>query len=239
MQFARLTLVLAFVSAIAAGALALTYSATREKIKAQEQAAKSEALKGIFFLLESTEHVRPLTGHEDVLGVYASKEAMDAGEEPLYYAAEGAGFGYNTSKPIRLLVGFTNPRRPAAAGLEGYLPAGADWGPSGEEKGLYLVGWRVITSEETPGLGEKAKEEKPAYTLYEKVTGTATEAGPDRRTPFQAQFAGRKASADALLLKNNGGPIDIITAATYSTRGIVDATLDAAATARSALQPSP
>lgn len=239
MLLVRLTVVLALVSAIAAGALALTYQATKEKIEKQEEAAKTSALKSIFFNMETTEYSAPLPKHKNIMAVYDSQEAMEAQKEPLYYAAEGEAIGYNASVPIRLLVGFTNPTPPARKLLEGYVPENAGWMPAEGETGLYIVGWKVIASEETPGLGEKAKAEKAPYTWTEKLTGTASDPGPDRRTDFQRQFSGRMATPESLKSKKDGGPIDIITAATYSTRGITGAISDAASAVEAALNEQP
>lgn len=223
----RLTLVLAFVAAVAAGALAMTYDYTKEEINQQEQVAKVEALKKVFFNLETVD-ARPVESAPGVSAIYLAKDDP----QPAFYAAEGQGIGYNASVPIRLLVGFTAPTADAPELLKPYVAA--DNLPATGSKGLYIVGWRVVKSEETPGLGEKAKEEKAPFTFAQLVQGTAEDAGSDWRTAFHRQFAGL--SADAVKLKKNGGTIDVITAATYSTAGIVAAIRDAAANVQKAQQ---
>jgi Na+-translocating ferredoxin:NAD+ oxidoreductase subunit G len=194
----RLVLTLAVVAVIAAGALALTYGATKERIAGQEAAVQERALETIFL----DGFARTETIGETVRAVYAEDES----QTPRWYAATGKGIGYNTGVPITVLVGFANPR-------------------AAEAEEATIVGWRVINSEETPGLGEKAKESEPAYTLLELATGSAKPAGKDRATAFQKQFRGR--TPEELKLARDGGPIDVITAATYTTLGIIEAIRDA------------
>ncbi|MBN2714130.1 MAG: FMN-binding protein [Planctomycetes bacterium] len=226
-QFIRLTLVLAFVAAAAAGALAMTYGATETKIQEQEKAAKVSALKGIFFLMKDVIAKPVAEGNDKVMAIY-----MNEGDQtPAYYVAEGSAVGYNASVPIQILVGFTNDQAEAKKLLEGY--ADTDKLPAAGEKGFYIVGWKVVKSEETPGLGEKAKDSKAAYTWYEKITGSAKDPGPDLRTDFQRQFSGNK--APTINLKVDGGTLDGITASTYSSRGIVAAVRNASKNLQDAL----
>lgn len=196
--FAKLTVVLAVVSCLAAGALAVTFTTTQTKIAEQEKAVRLKALGDIF--LDGFAKTQEL----DAKTIAVYKQAAD--EKPAYYAVTGEGIGYNTGVPITLLVGFTNPA--------------GDAEPT-------IVGWKVVKSEETPGLGEKAKESRAPYTWLDKLTGQAGAPDKDRRTAFQKQFGGL--SPSQLKLKKEGGQIDAITAATYSTVGIMKAIKDAAA----------
>jgi len=70
--------------------------------------------------------------------------------------------------------------------------------------GFYLdgemVGYKVLSHKETPGLGSKIGEDK-----------------------FQSQFKNLKISDNTLNLKKNGGEIDGITSATISSRAVLDA----------------
>lgn len=231
-QFLRLTLVLAFVSFLAAAALALTYRATKDSIAEKERMSKAQALEDIFFQHKPF-FPRPVEGVKGVTAIYAS----ETDKNPLFYAAEGRGVGYNTGVPITLLVGFTHPGGDAPALLKGYADASKSHYPSAGKKGLYIVGWKVVKSEETPGLGEKAKESRARNTWVGRLTGSAGDTGNDLRTAFQKQFSGYQASD--LKVKPDGGQIDIITAATISSRGIVYAIADAEARLQKALAASP
>ena len=165
------------------------------------------------------------------MALFRSKQEMDTGAAPPYYAAEGKGYGYNASVPIQLLVGFCNPEVASASLLDGYVGAAhAQARDKSPDTAYLIVGWKVVKSEETPGLGEKIKDQKPAFTWSEVLTGKAGEPGPDRRTVFHRQFAGRTPAE--LRLRKDGGPIDGLTSATFTTVGIIKAIEDA----RSALQ---
>ncbi len=213
-KFLLLTFVLGLVGAISAGALALTYTVTKPQIQKQEAEVRKNALKKVFFRIDFTKaHMEDLPDGCTAIFLPEISEAV-----PAYYAAPGAGIGYNTAVPIELLVGFTNP-------------ACKDLPEQNGKNGSVCVGWKVIKSEETPGLGENAKNEEPPFTIAEVVTGNAKPAGPDRRTAFQKQFEG-KLPAEMEAKKT----IDTITAATYSTVGIINAVKDAEATLQAALE---
>jgi len=212
-KFLLLTVVLALVGAISAGALARTYTETKPEIQKQEAEVRKNALRKVFFRLDFTKlRMENLPG--DCTAIYVP-EISDS--IPAYYAAPGKGVGYNTAVPIELLVGFTNP-------------VCKDLPEQNNKEGNVCVGWKVIKSEETPGLGENAKNEEPPFTIAELVTGTAKPAGPDRRTAFQKQFEGKLPSE--MEAKKT---IDTITAATYSTVGIITAVQDAEVNLKAAL----
>lgn len=218
MLYVKLALVLAFVSALAAGVLALTYQATADKRKQAEENEKTAALSGVFFDgFERTEEVKAQTAAGEV-ALYKVFVKGDT-TEPSYYATTGEGIGYNKSVPIQLLVGFENPARSAKK-----------TDASKDKDGLICFNWKVIKSVETPGLGENARDSKPRFTVAGKLTGQADDTSSDRRTDFQRQFSGKP--AQTLEVKKN---IDIITGATYSTVGIADAVKDADKRLRAAL----
>ena len=203
----RLTLVLGAVAAAAAGILAVTFQATSEKIEIQQKLVKQKALNDVFFKIDMAKaSINELS--DKVSLIYENGDQS----RPPYYAALGAGLGYNKGVPIELLVGFEKKEK------------------GGAEK-FVVVGWKVIKSEETPGLGENAKNTEPPFTWAEKLSGSAKEAGPDRRTKFQKQFEGL--SPEEMKARET---IDVITAATYSTIGIIDAIKDAEVNLKSALE---
>ena len=203
-KFIALTIILAFVAAVASGALALTYSKTKPAIAAAEKQEEAAALKTVFFNgFKNIEQV------EKDGGKYYKVFIKGDTDEPSYYAVTGAGIGYNKSSPIELLVGFVNPQK---AGVK--LPDGSVVA----EKGFVCAGWKVIKSQETPGLGENAKNTKPAFTWLGKIMGKPDDTSLDRRTSFQQQFS-NKLPQDMVAKKT----IEVITGATYSTEGIISA----------------
>ncbi len=219
--FVRLTLILAFVAGLASAALALTYGVTKPEIKKAEAKEEQEALKSVFF--SGFEKIDPKEAQAGGTTIkYYEVFTKDSGDKPAYYAITGAGIGYNKSSPIELLVGFANPQ------LKGVkMPDGQTF----SKDGYVCAGWKVIKSAETPGLGENAKNTQPSFTWLGKVTGQKDDNSPDRRTAFQKQFEGK--TPEEMKAKES---IDIITGATYSTVGIIDAVKDAEKKLKSALQ---
>jgi len=222
----RLTATLAAVAAVAACALALTYDKTKDQIKAQKQAIEAQALTGVF--RQGFARAEPATvtlaDGSSISYTRVFRRAEDT--MPAYYAIIGKGMGYNASVPLELLVGFTNPEA-------------ADVPEQAGKQGLVVIGWKVIRSEETPGLGEKIKEAKPAATWSEGGLFASVEPEFDDRTDFQKQFSGR--SIEELRLKKDGDPagLDAITAATITSRGVVAAIQDASDKIRAGLGVGP
>lgn len=230
MHAAKLVVVLTVVASIATAALALTFKGTEQAIAAQGELKAINKLDGIFFkgldkprtLKASTEIPLPASAKGKARTVKLFRVFLENdGEVPSYYAIRGAGFGYNKSVPITLLVGFNNAAKDGVALMDGTpIPAGR----------TVCVGWQVIKSEETPGLGEKIRDQKPEYTLTEKLTGATPPPSPDHRTPFQRQFAGKVPSE--MVAKDT---IDVITSATFTSIGVIEAIQDAEATLKAAL----
>ena len=207
-KFVKLTVILGLVAAIASGALALTYATTKPAIAVAEKKEEEAALKTVFF--DGFAKVEPV---EKDGGKYYKVYLQGDDSEPSYYAVTGSGIGYNKSSPIELLVGFTNPQK---SGVK--LPDGTEVA----QKGFICVGWKVIKSQETPGLGENAKNTKPTFTWLGKIMGKPDDTSLDRRTAFQKQFADMLPQ-DMVAKKS----IEVITGATYTTRGIISAVQDA------------
>ncbi|MHC4871616.1 MAG: FMN-binding protein [Planctomycetota bacterium] len=208
-SFIKYPLVLGIVTALSGSALYATFKGTEKNIAEQEAAAKVKALGNIF-----TDGYGAVEEIEKG-GISFSKvwKSEDKNGSPDYYVTTGQGIGYNTAVPITLLVGFEAQKK--------------------EGKGRVMLGWSVVKSEETPGLGEKAKDRAAPYTIVGKLTGKAGAPPKDKRTAFQKQFydpANNKVyTAKELILKKEGGEIDIITGATISTRAIIKAIEDASA----------
>lgn len=206
-------MVLFLVAAVATGVLAFTYKITAPEIAAGEQQEKANALATIFF--NGYKKVESKTIELDGVTIeYYEVFLQDNEKTPAYYALSGRGLGYNKSAPIELLVGFSR-----ASSAEG-------------KNNLICYGWKVIKSQETPGLGENAKQQKAAFTWWELLSGQRPAPTADMRTDFQKQFAGK--TPTEMVVKKN---IDIITGATYSTDGIVEAIKNAGATLQKILEP--
>ncbi len=227
--YGKLIVSLAVVAGVAAGLLAFTYTTTAPVIAQREIEDQAKALENVFFL-QKKDGALNLQGKEIAQGVTALYAPENA-DQPAYFAVTGQAIGYNSSVPVSLMVGFTGPAADAASLLDGYVAP--DKMPPQGKNGEYIVGFSVINSEETPGLGEKIKDARPPYTWVQAVTGNKPPANPDVATDFQRQFRGR--AADALVLKKNGGDLDAITASTITSNGVIAALRDASGKLHKAL----
>ena len=223
--YSKLVIALGLVSGIAAGLLSLTYSATRPVIEARSVQERENALSSVFFRHLQNEGgqpsfiLRPVPLADGVTALYHP----DYPDQPAYYAAIGSAYGYNSSTPVVLTVGFTGPAGDAAGLLAGYVET--DRLPAAGEKGRFIVGFSVVSSAETPGLGENIRNVRPPFTWAQFFTGNRPPPNPDRATSFQTQFRGRK--AEDLLLRKKGGDLDAITASTITSGAVVAALQDA------------
>lgn len=227
--YLRLILSLALVAGIAAALLAVTYKTTAPVIAQRDIEDQAKALENVFFLQKDGGQfaLSPKTIAEGVTALYAADNA----DAPVYYAATGQAIGYNSGVPVNLMVGFTGPASDAKTLLDGYVPASQL--PQDGATDPHIVGFSVVNSEETPGLGEKIKDQRPPYTWIQAFTGTKPAPDPDVSTDFQRQFRGRL--AETLVLKKNGGDLDAITASTMTSNGIVSALKDASRKLQDAL----
>ncbi|MCL2000044.1 MAG: FMN-binding protein [Planctomycetes bacterium] len=231
--YARLILSLTATSAVAGGLLAYTYASTAPVIAQREIEDQKKALESVFFLQKEgaagketlTLSPKPLTNGVTALYLPGKDDA------PAYFAVAGQAIGYNASVPITLMVGFTGSVADAASLLHGYVRP--DQLPPAGRKGEYIVGFSVINSEETPGLGEKIKDSRPPYTWLQAVTGAKPPPNPDQATDFQRQFRGR--TAETLALKKSGGDLDAITASTITSNAVVSALKNAGEKLQAAL----
>ena len=215
--YAKLIVSLAFFSGVAAGLLSYTFGVTAPIIAERELEDGRKALREVFFL-HKKDGALTLAASEMAPGVTALYRPDGSGE-PLYYAVAGEGAGYNSSVPVTLMVGFTGPGDSADKLLQGYAAPGQS--PPASDGERFVVGFSVIKSEETPGLGEKVKDVRPPFTWAQFFSGNRPPDNPDKATGFQRQFRGK--SASALKLKKDGGALDAITASTITSRGVLAA----------------
>lgn len=218
--YIKYPLVLGLVAAVSGIILYGTYIQTHKAIKAQELGALNVAVSKVFYFADKDKVTsRPvMTESKQLRYLEIFTDTSKENDLPDYFAVIGKGSGYNAAKPITLLAGFTNP----AKATERY----------GQTPKSILVGWCVIDSEETPGLGEKIKDVAPRNTIAGYLSGDSGNTGSDMRTSFQQQFSDiatkRLYTADQLATKSENGPIDTITGATFTTKGVIRAIKEAA-----------
>lgn len=137
----RFPLVLGIVGAISAAGLAGVYSLTRKRIEASKVHKIDCAFKSIVGARYAAYDERKVDSHG---ACYVIKD--DAGEIAAYAAEVACPGSYNTGEPIQLIVV-----------LEPELER--------------LLGARVVKSAETPGLGERIREEPSSLSIVGWIAG--------------------------------------------------------------------
>ena len=212
----RYPLVITVICAVAAAALAYTYALTKDRIR---ESKRSDLVKGLEKVLppqKKSIEMRTLPGveaqqPEDDQKLYVARENAGQTGRALGYAAIGSAQGY--SSKVKVIVGVDPDMRIIAA--------------------------RILDQQETPGLGERAREVPATKTLWQALAdifrGSAK--GPELVPPFQQQFSGK--TWQQLELTNDadaGDRIIQLTGATITSRAVVNAAKDAITKIETALR---
>ena len=134
------------------------------------------------------------------------------GEKIAGYAATGESQGY--SSKIKVIVGVTPE--------------------------MEIIAMRVLSQQETPGLGEQTKDVPPTKTIWQAIAeffAGEQEEGPKPSPPFQEQFRGK--TWDQLVLtkeRNSKDAISQLTGATITSQAVVNAVHNAIATIESVVR---
>jgi len=214
-------LVLGVVALISALALGVTYSAVKARIAEQEQKVLEEALK--VALPEAEEFA--------TLGYVAKdwKEAYHVLESAEEFERDRAAKGYLSLNVVR--KGLRDGE------VVGYVAEGARRGYSslirvavGVDPGLTkVVAIKVISQQETPGLGARVDEIKTSSTLWAAILGRIPKGERSSVPWFQQNFCGvgveRLLSLTSLKGEdiNGDGQPDAITGATISSDAVIGA----------------
>jgi electron transport complex protein RnfG len=202
----RYPLVLTVVCAIAAMALAVTYAVTKPKIDQREKQALSAALE--FVSPSGADDFREVVGEKDGGPVYLAKNSKDIDGPTLGYAAVGQQHGY--SSRITVMVGVYPDYRIAAI--------------------------RVLSCQETPGLGQRVEEVESTDTFWTVLFGSGEkqneQVGPEPEPWFQEQFRNKQPDQLAVVTRVEAGKtpnIASISGATISSNAATDAVKNAIA----------
>ena len=159
-------LILGAICAASGGFLAYVYSVTKEGIESSRKVEAMKAIAAVAFnrTLEAATLVEKegkklaeLLDEEETLLGYVEEVEGEGGDEcyavlrpdmsPVGYGAVTPGPGsYNSMNPVKILTVL-------------------------DPKMERLIGARVVESAETPGLGEKAKEVPPSYSIFGRLSG--------------------------------------------------------------------
>ncbi|MDR0553537.1 MAG: FMN-binding protein [Treponema sp.] len=174
----KMGLVLAIYATAACVGLALVYAATKDIISGNEQKALDAALKGLF----SDSGI----SFEDITGTISSPDPLVTFEKQYaaYRDKDIVGAAIRSSRgsyggPITVLTGISADGR--------------------------ISGVKILSHQDTPGLGANAASETYYVNKPKKIT-------------FYGQFAG-KSVGDPFEVKND---VDAITASTITSRAVAD-----------------
>ena len=184
--------VLTAVCFISGGALSLLYVASAQRIEMQEEKAFEETIDTV---LGDAENPREVI--DDTLWV---AEKPDGSAR---YVAEGTARGYQSD--ITVLVS---------------ADADCDHTPVSEDAPIYRM--VVLSSAETPGLGENINLVERTVSLWSALLGEREEPG---RPWFQAQFGGK--TIDDLKIEEEEGRIQPVTGATETSTAATEAARNA------------
>lgn len=205
--FPRMVIILALICAAAGLTLGATYRITRERIAAEQQHARMDALRVVLPEAhpDGFREVRVAKSAFAAEGMYyeaCDKPLDDDSRKLVGYALEAAGTGYSST--IRVTVGV-------------------------DPKAEIIRGIKITFQQETPGLGANSEAARAEGTLWDAlhdvVTGTRREGAPSQPW-FQSQFADKRAES-LVKVGNKYREIDGLTGATITTNAVTDAVVAA------------
>ncbi len=208
-KIAQCAIILTSICLLSGGGVGVLYVANRDRIAENQLKAFRQALTLVLGEVDEIEE----------LCKYPPETSPDAkvyvGKTDRYarYVAAGQEQGYQSV--IKVLVSIE------VAGPDGPVP---------EDPTIFRMA--VVSSEETPGLGENINEVKKEISLWSAlhalIAGRTAEGGI-QRPAFQEQFSGKRLSELVVETVPDTDKIDSVTGATISSRA-------AAAAARAAVQ---
>ena len=187
---------LMLVAAFSAGTLAVVYNATEEKrkrvIEDERKEALLEVLPGakVFEAVKKGDTILYYVGYKTgLINQIPAREVRDK-KVVVGYACIAEGEGYSST--IKTMVGIT---------------------PDGE-----IMGLKILSQKETPGLGARIEEVASSKTLKDIFKRDAKKKKKDAEEKpwFQKQFIGKKPE-DLYIEK-----MDAITGATISSEAVID-----------------
>ncbi len=181
--------VLTAVCLLSGAGVSLLYVAGAERIGEQKQKAFEGALEVV--IGEAGDPEELIEGR-----LWAAHLPENGG---VRYVAEGIARGYQSDIRVMVSVDAESPGSAVASDARIHR----------------LV---VLSSAETPGLGENINLVRRTVSLWEAILGRRE---PPGRPNFQTRFSGK--SIDELVLEEEGGAIEPVTGATESSRAVVEA----------------
>jgi Na+-translocating ferredoxin:NAD+ oxidoreductase RnfG subunit len=190
-KLATYVAVLTGICLVSAAGVSALYTVSIERIRANAKKSFNESLALVMGEATDTRPINPGAAETEI--VYAGR--LPDGRTR--YAALGSAQGYQSRIVVLVSVD----------------------GPVGADPVINAVA--VVSSGETPGLGEDIHKVEADVTLWGAIIGAGN--GEQRRPAFQEQFSGKKLSD--LKVRKGAGPDGIIpiTGATISSRAVTNA----------------
>jgi len=205
----RAVLVLAGICLCSGLGLSLVYSALKESIAQKEKEAFQKGLAAVLGAADECELLVADAPEDERIYVIAT-------DTEVLYGTLGAAKGYQSVISVLVSV-----RVPTSEG--GRAGGGRTYPRAGDNPTIHRVA--VISSQETPGLGENVNLVQKDVSIWAKLAGAGT--GGDKRPTFQAQFSGKTLADLGDDQSDPLGTIDAITGATITSKGVVRAVRDA------------
>jgi Na+-translocating ferredoxin:NAD+ oxidoreductase RnfG subunit len=197
-------IVLAIISLASGASVGLMYHLFKDDIKAKEKEAFHKALADVL----GEARTYPVVGQYDAATPDMDKVYENRTEGMVLYAAMGVAHGYQSD--VRVLVS---------------VKAAAPSSPAGDDPEIYRM--TVVSSTETPGLGEEIKTAQKDVSIWAAIAGERQQEGPPKRPWFQEQFSGKRLS-DLVVEKNpDTRRIMAVTGATITSKAATSATRNA------------
>jgi Na+-translocating ferredoxin:NAD+ oxidoreductase RnfG subunit len=189
--------ILAAICLVSGLGVGLLYVKMKPAIDANQQAVFDSALAEVI----GTEGTRSVVGdypaetpQEDIVYVMKTPSGV-------LYAAMGSVLGYQSQVKVLVSVKADAPDKPV-----------------GEDPVIHTMA--VVSSEETPGLGENVKAVSQDVSFWAALTGARS---APKRPWFQAQFSGRRLSDLVVVKQKTNDKIEAITGATITSTAATNA----------------
>lgn len=201
----RYAAVLMAVCLVSATGVSLMFVSSRERIKENEQKAFQEKLADVF---GEAANPSPLGDYPEGTDAQYRVYAAETGSG-IRYAAMGSAQGYQSK--ITVLV--------SVDAQESGVPLGDD---------AIIFRLAVVSSNETPGLGENMRKVEADVSLWGAIFGRGKGTGSVKKRPvFQEQFSGKRLSDLVVEKEANTDKIFPVTGATITSKAVTAAARNA------------
>ncbi len=189
--------ILAAICLVSGLGVALLYVKMEPEIEANQQAVFDSTLA----IVLGTEGTRGLVGDYPAGTPQEDKVYVMQTPSGVFYAATGSVRGYQSEVKVLVSVKADGPDRPVTEAAP-------------------IRTMAIVSSEETPGLGENAKAVEQDVSFWAALTGARSK---PKRPAFQAQFSGRSLDDLVVVKQKTDKNIEAMTGATITSTAATNA----------------